>query len=317
MKRIVYILLAVILLIALSVSIFLLVNCEKEDATKLSFKSALSYDYLKSIDGKTVTINGYLATSSPADGSFIFLMNMPYQSCPFCVPNTSQLSNTMEVYPKKNQKFSYTNQAVKVTGRLEVAASEDEPFTDKYGYEFSFKIVDAEYTIIKAEDLSADMALWQKVASSGIVDEIYSMYDYVNFTVAWNTYFVNSFTDSNGEFHKGYYLYPSDAEHYIKTDGKQWNYGYKDGYFDSIVAKIEKLDPEAFSDLIEIVRKAEALAKRGIEELDAKNYTSEYKYIEKFDTNDYVFTLTNGEELTSAMQAEFLAFSSWLSSWEM
>jgi hypothetical protein len=223
----------------------------------------------------------------------------------------------MEVYPKKNQKFSYTNQAVKVTGRLEVAPSEDEPFSDRYGYEFSFKIVDAEYTIIKAEDLSAEMALWQKVASSGIVDEIYKMYDYVNFTVAWNTYFVNSFTDSNGEFHKGYYLYPSDAEHYIKTDGKQWNYGYKDGYFDSIVAKIEKLDPEAFSDLVGIVRRAEALAKRGIEELDAKNYTSEYKYIEKFDTNDYVYTLTNGKELTSSMQTEFLAFSSWLSSWEM
>ena len=33
--------------------------------------------------------------------SFMFLMNLPYQSCPFCVPNTSQLSNTMEVYPKK------------------------------------------------------------------------------------------------------------------------------------------------------------------------------------------------------------------------
>ena len=317
MKRIIYISLAVVLVIALAVSIFLLTNCKKEDATKLSFKSALSYDYLKSIDGKTVTINGYLATSSPADGSFIFLMNMPYQSCPFCVPNTSQLSNTIEVYPKKNQKFSYTNQAVKVTGRLEVAASEDEPFTDKYGYEFSFKIVDAEYTIIKAEDLSADMALWQKVASSGIVDEIYSMYDYVNFTVAWNTYFVNSYTDSSGEHHTGYYLYPSDAKSYIEKDDAQWNYGYKDGYFDSIVKKIEAIDPDAFSDLMELVRRAEALAKRGLDELNAGNYTYEYKYVEKFGTSDYVYTLTNGEELSAAMEAEFLAFSSWLSSWEM
>ena len=73
------------------------------DPTKLSFKSALEYSYLKTLNGKQVTINGYLATSSPADGSFIFLMNMPFQSCPFCKPNTSQLSNTMEVYPKRGQ----------------------------------------------------------------------------------------------------------------------------------------------------------------------------------------------------------------------
>lgn len=68
-----------------------------EDATKLSFKAASGYDYLKSLDGQTVTISGYMATSSPVDGSFMFLMNLPYQSCPFCVPNTSQLSNTMEI----------------------------------------------------------------------------------------------------------------------------------------------------------------------------------------------------------------------------
>lgn len=100
------------------------------DPTKLSFKSALEYSYLKTLNDKQVTINGYLATSSPADGSFIFLMNMPFQSCPFCKPNTSQLSNTMEVYPKRGQKFSYTTQAVNVVGKLEVASDESKPFTD-------------------------------------------------------------------------------------------------------------------------------------------------------------------------------------------
>ena len=76
------------------------VGCKKEDngeVTKLSFRATSGYDYLKTLDGTQVTINGYMATSSPVDGSFMFLMNLPYQSCPFCVPNTSQLSNTMEV----------------------------------------------------------------------------------------------------------------------------------------------------------------------------------------------------------------------------
>ena len=315
-KHLIIIIIAVIV-IAIAIAAVILITRNSGDAISLSFKSALSYDYLKSIDGKTVTINGYLATSSPADGSSIFLMNMPYQSCPFCEPNTSKLSNTIEAYPKKNQTFSYTNQAVKVTGKLEVAASEDKPFTDRFGYEFAFKIVDAEYTIIKSEDLSESMSLWQSVANSGIVDEIYSMYDYLNFVVAWNTYYVNAYTDSNGEYQKGFYLAPNNAKYYLMTDGAQWNYGYKDGYFDSIVKKIEKIDSEALADLVENVRAAEALATRAIDELNAGSYTSEYKYVEKFGTYDYVYTLTNGEEMSAAMQEIFSFFSTWIASWEL
>ncbi|MBQ3486286.1 MAG: hypothetical protein IJA77_12380, partial [Clostridia bacterium] len=95
------------LLLLLTMAAFVMCGCEKspEAPIKLSFKAASGYDYLKSINGKTVTISGYMATSSPVDGSFMFLMNLPYQSCPFCVPNTSQLSNTMEVYPKDGDAF--------------------------------------------------------------------------------------------------------------------------------------------------------------------------------------------------------------------
>ena len=87
----------------------------------------------------------------------------------------------MEIYPKKGESFSYTTQAIQVVGTLEVSESEDKPFTDMYGYEFCCKIVDATYTIIKAEDLSEDMALWQKIANTDVVNDIYKMYDYVNF----------------------------------------------------------------------------------------------------------------------------------------
>ena len=135
--------LSFIIALAMIASVFVSCAKDEEDAIKLSFKAAAGYDYLKTIDGKKVTISGYMATSSPVDGSFMFLMNLPYQSCPFCVPNTSQLSNTMEIYPKKGETFSYTAQAIRVVGTLEVCESEDKPFTDKYGYEFCCKIVDA------------------------------------------------------------------------------------------------------------------------------------------------------------------------------
>lgn len=290
---------------------------DAKDAVKLSFKQAAGYDYLKTIKGKPVTISGYMATSSPVDGSFMFLMNLPYQSCPFCVPNTSQLSNTMEVYPKEGESFEYTTQAIQVTGILEVAPSEDKPFTDQYGYEFTSKIVDAEYTIISADQLSEDMGLWQKIAESDVVSEIYAMYDYVNFLCAWNTYFVNSTEDENGNPIPGYYLYASDAKNFITTDGAQWNYGFKEGYFDNIIKKIENVDPTAFADLTANIEKAKNLADKAYKELEAGNYTSEKQYVEKFGTEDYIYTINKGEELQAELTEIYTEFSNWLGSWEM
>lgn len=293
-------------------------SSEKTDEiTKLSFKAASGYDYLKTLDGTQVAISGYMATSSPVDGSFMFLMNLPYQNCPFCVPNTSQLSNTMEVYSKKDEPFGYTNQAIKVVGTLKVADSADKPFTDKYGYEFNYKVVDASYTVIQAEELSENMALWQKIAETDVVNDIYNMYDYVNFLCAWNTYFVNSGTDENGNEIPGYYLYAADAEHFIKADGAQYNYGYQDGYFDGIVSKIESVDPVAFADLVANIRAAEALAQKALSELENGNYTYELQYVEEFGTEDYIYTLNAGEELASQMDTLYTAFSNWLGSWEM
>ncbi len=308
----------ILCLILATLSLFIIVGCgDGEDAIKLSFKSASTYDYLKSIDGRTVTINGYMATSSPVDGSFMFLMNLPYQSCPFCVPNTSQLSNTMEVYPKKGESFPYTTQAIKVTGKLKVAPSENEFFTDKYGYEFNFMIVDADYTILKSDEISSDIALWQRVAESDLITDMYAMYDYVNFLCAWNTYYVNNYTDENGVEHKGYYLYPADAINYLTKDGAQWNYGYKDGYFDGIIAKIKSIDESKLNDLVANVEKAKALSSKALNELNSGNYTYEMKYVEMFDTTDKVYTLNKGEELNAEMDQIYMEFSNWLAGWEM
>lgn len=285
--------------------------------TSLSFKSASSYSYLKTLNGKKVTINGYLATSSPVDGSFIFLMNLPYQSCPFCKPNTSQLSNTMEVYPKEGERFSYTTQAVRVTGTLRVADNEGESFTDMYGYEFNFKIVDADYVIIKAEELSPEMAVWQKIAQSDVISEIYGMYDYVNFLCAWPTYWVNSYTDEDGNTVTGYYLYSSDAEHYLKEDGAQFNYGYQEGYFDRIVNTVLSCDAKAFESLIANIRKAQTLAEKALGELENGNYSYSLQYVEKFGNEDYIFTLNTGDELTAEFEKIYNEFADWLGTWEM
>ena len=285
----------------------LAVSCGDEEYTKLSFKSTLSYDYLKSIDGENVEINGYLATSSPVDGSFIFLMNMPYQSCPFCVPNTTELSNTIEVYPKSGEKFSYTASAVKVKGTLEVAPSESEPFTDRFGYTFSFKIVDAEYEIMTSEEMGADFAVWEKFSQSGVIDDIY---DYLDFICKWNEYFVNTTSTQTG-----YYLYASDAKNFLEKGS--YKYGTEAGYFDSLVAKIEAIDKTAFSLLVDNIRQAEALAQTAYGKLYNGEYTSEYKYVDKFEQYDYIYTINGGDELKAELDDVYTSFSEWLGSWEL
>ena len=287
------------------------------EAKKLSFKSASSYDDLKALNNTRVTINGYLATSSPADGSFIFLMNLPYQNCPFCVPNTSQLSNTLEVYPKNGRKFSYTSQAVQVTGKLEVAPSVDNYFTDPYGYQFNFRITDAEYTIIKDSEMSAEIAGWQKIANSGIVDALYNMYDYVNFTVDWPSYKVNSHEDASGNIIPGYYLYPQDALNFLTIEGSQFGYGYQRNYFTAIQKVLESLNVDAVKPLVENVKKAETLSRKAEQELLDGHYTEQLQYVEEFGQEDHIFTLNNGEAMQKEMDALYMEFADWLASWEV
>lgn len=320
----------ILALVLVATLLLCLVACGKNyddalaEATKISFKSATSYEELKKLDGKTVAINGYMATSSPVDGGYLFLMNLPYQSCPFCVPNTSQLSNTMAVYAKNGKSFDYTAQAIKIVGTLVVAESEDQPFSDKYGYEFSFKIVDAEYRILTDDEMTADLLLWQKIADSGIMDQMYSMYDYLNFVCKWPTYYVNTYTASDGTVVKGYYLWPSDALRYLQADGSdaysgyvgQYHYGYVDGYFDQLAAKIEALGIEEASILITNVMDAKALAERALLELENGNYTFEEQYIEQFDNTDNVYTLIDGDQLSAEWADIYSVFEMWLAALE-
>jgi hypothetical protein len=126
-----------------------------------------------------------------------------------------------------------------------------------------------------------------------------------------------SYVDENGVVKPGYYLYASDALNYLTKDGAQFNYGYKAGYFDDLITKIESVDPNAFEALENNVREAKALAELAVKELQDGKYTSEYKYVEEFNSYDYVYTITNGEALQKKMQELYKAFSDWIGEWEL
>ena len=153
---------------------------------------------------------GYMATVSPVSGKYLYLMNLPYQSCPYCVPNTNQLSNTIAVYAKDGDRFDFTDGPINVSGILETGNFEDE-----YGYTYNYRIKDAVYTPVNSTEASEKLALWEKIANANLASDIYSMFDFIDFECNWPNY--------TADFGEGkVYLYPADVK-YFEEHRKEWS----------------------------------------------------------------------------------------------
>ncbi len=296
-------------ILALIFTVLPLASCKKNGATDgaqlLSFSQAQSVEEMEKLDGETVSIIGYMSTLSPISGSFMYLMNLPYQSCPFCVPNTTQLANTMAVYAKSSDGFEFTDRAIQVTGILEFG-----DYTDEFGYQYSYRIKDATYTILDTDKLDPKIQLWQQLASTDVIADVYQMYEYLNFLCFWPTY--------TAQFEEGAdYLYPNDAMYFYQTDGAQYNYGYQPGYFDDLIATVESVSKTDFTALIENIRKAEALAAEAIAEIEAGNYTSVAEYSGQFGDGRTQYQMNRAAEFEVLMQATYAEFAEWLATWEL
>lgn len=298
------------LALALCLPLLLFVSCQKGNEgtivdNTLSFSQANSVEEMQKLDGQQVNIIGYMSTLSPITGNFMYLMNLPYQNCPFCVPNTAQLSNTMAVYAKDGDTFEFTDRAIKVTGTLEFGN-----YTDDFGYEYGYRIKDATYTEVDTSEMSEKMQLWQQLASTDVISDVYNMYEYVNFLCFWPTYTV--------EFESGKdYLYPTDALHFIETEGAQYNYGYVDGYFDTMVSKIEEVSATDFTVLVQNIRKAEALAERALSDIKAEAYSTTSEYSSVFNDGRNQYIMNNSHEFEKEMDTIYREFALWLAEWEI
>ena len=297
-----------ILAISLAAALLLLAGCSgaapgEEGATALKFTDAVSLETLTALDGKTVSIVGYMATLSPLSGKFLYLMNMPYQSCPFCAPNTAQLANTMAVYAPEGQTFGYTDQAIRVTGTLRI-----EDYTDEYGYAYNYRIADASYEIVDLAALSEDYALWQSIASDGVVAEINSMFDYLHFLCQWTEY-RSSYTGEDGS-EVVYFLYPGDVEMYLQDTGP-YSYAQEAGedYFPGLIERIRAISANDLEDLVTIVESAQQVAATALSELRAGNYT--------YDSAADKYALQKNEELYNAWYDAYSQFALWLAKWEI
>ena len=299
MKKLIALALALILAAAL------LSGCGKgsAEAQPLSFAESASLDAIKALNGKQVTLTGYMATLSPLSGEYIYLMNLPYQSCPFCVPNTQQLANTMAVYAPKNGKFTYTDRPIRVTGRMELG-----DFSDEYGYTYNYRIVDAAYEVVDLSEVSSDYALYNALAEDGVIADVNAMFDYLLFICQWTEY-QGGYTDENGS-QLSYYLYPGDVENVLADDSA---YGYaaqaSADYFPGLIRRVRAVSADGLEDLVAILESAQAVEQRARAELADQQYS--------YDDAADKYVLTNAQELSDLFYDVYGQFSQWLTRYQL
>ena len=257
---------------------------------RLTFAESINMDRINALAGRTVEIIGYMATVSPVSGEYIYLMNLPYQSCPYCVPNTQQLSNTIAVYAKEGDKFDFTDAPINVIGTLETG-----DFSDEYGYTYNYRIADAIYTEVNSSEASEKLALWEKITNANLASDVYAMFDFIDFECNWPNY-TGKDVDGNT-----FYLYPPDVAYFETNQFKAKDY---DAYFGALVKSAEGIGDDVMNELVSIINDGKALVVKAKGERDAENYT--------YDAEADRYTLTNGETLLSEAQDLYLRYATWL-----
>ena len=291
-------------IVTLALCIALLSGCSQSTkaAQKLSFSQSLSLEVLRSLNGKIVTLTGYMATLSPLSGEYIYLMNLPYQSCPFCVPNTQQLANTMAVYAARGQTFTYTDRPVEITGRLELG-----DYTDEYGYTYNYRIADARLAVVDLSKVSEDYAIYQSLAEDGVIAEIDNMFNYLLFICQWTEY-QGSYTDEGGA-QVSYYLYPGDVENILADES---GYGYAAeaaaDYYPGLIKRVEGVSQD-LGELTGLLQEAQALESRARAALKNGKYT--------FDEATDKYILNDAQVLYDSFYDIYDRFSQWLTRYEL
>lgn len=291
-------LLSIILLVSLAVT---LCACGDSSSTELSFSAAMSVEKIQALNGKPVSIVGYMSTLSPIDGTFIYLMNMPYQSCPFCIPNTTQLANTMAVYAPAGKNFDYTDRTIRVTGTLETGN-----FTDIFGYQYNYRIANASYAIIDLKDISEKHKIWNTLAEDGVPLELYNAFTYLNVMSTWpELEYTASYNDGSTET---FFLYPGDVEHFRTGDGIEDFSAYcNDSYYDNLIARVKSISATDLNELTDVIRQMKTFSHR-VWEVVANE---EYFYVPSEDR--YYFN--DPDALWNEYAVLYNTYDSWLAKW--
>lgn len=132
---------------------------EMYDITETSKDISKTY---KNFDGKKVELTGYMAVQSPLDGSFLYLVNQPYVSCPFCAIGDITKLEIIPVYNADGSKVKYTENGVTIFGTLEVSEK-----VDSLDYTTQCRIYADRITEITPENVDTELQSYYETLSQG------------------------------------------------------------------------------------------------------------------------------------------------------
>lgn len=263
-KKIIIALIIVAIVVALSVCLILifsgrdstnnnksLLNKERimsDGSYQIRFSDLVSLEDLKEYNNKTVTAIGYLSPITSYDGSFGYLMNLPYQTCPYCLPSDTKITNTLAIFAKNGKKINFTEAAVMVRGTLKL-----EPYTDSYGYSYNYRIVDITIEEADTSELGEKITLYNKLADKQILTQIINILYAVDDNVYYEEYTANG----------------------AKYDRKKVDFTN----IEKVVKELKEFNTEDVSILIDLSTKLKTIATDVNKLLEQKKYTklSEYK----------------------------------------
>lgn len=147
---------------------------EIKENMQIRFKDLVKLSELEPYNNKKVTAVGYLSPVMGYDESFGYLMNLPYQTCPYCIPDDGRITNTIAIFAPQGKKIGYTEAAVIVKGTLKL-----EDYVDDYGYEYSYRLIDVEIEEADVTTVGEKINLYNQVADkeilTGIMDSLYAV----------------------------------------------------------------------------------------------------------------------------------------------
>ena len=160
----------------------------RDGSYQIRFSDLVSLDALEVYKDKTVTAIGYLSPIGAYDGSFTYLMNLPYQTCPYCLPSDTKITNTLAIFAKNGNSIEFTEAAVMVRGTLKL-----EPYTDEYGYSYNYRLVDVEIEEADTSELGEKIALYNEIAEKEILTRMMESLYAVDDNVFYDQYIANGY----------------------------------------------------------------------------------------------------------------------------
>ena len=179
------IIIGVIIILSIIIGVIgtlIFININQETYT-IKFKNLVALEELEKYENKKVQAIGFLSPISPVDGTFAYLMNMPFQTCPYCVVDDERITNTLAVFAEDGKKIEYTESVVMVVGKLKL-----EEYTDEFGYKYNVRLVDAHVEEITSEEIEEKIQIFNQLADKEILGVMLNNLNELDINIYYDAY---------------------------------------------------------------------------------------------------------------------------------